>query len=68
MKKKLPLLLLLFLVCILSISAISATENTTKQEVISANNNKNTNLEINNQYDEVFTSKEDVEFNLKKKQ
>ncbi|WP_295721283.1 hypothetical protein [uncultured Methanobrevibacter sp.] len=38
--KKYILLVLLFLVCILSISAISAADNTTKQDVISADNNK----------------------------
>ena len=62
MKNKLYLLLLLFLVCILSISAISATENTTK-DVIGTDNNKENNLETNI-HDDVSTSKENCELNL----
>ncbi len=65
MKNKLYLLALLFLVCILSISAISATENTENKDVISVDNNKETNLETNIQYDDVSTSKENCELNLK---
>ncbi|WP_461463975.1 hypothetical protein [Methanobrevibacter sp.] len=52
MNKKRYLLALLLLVCILSISTISATENTTNKDVISADNNKEYNLETNIQYDE----------------
>ena len=59
--KKYVLLVLLFLVCILSISAISAADNTTKQDVISADNNKESNVETFNQYDDVSNSKENVE-------
>ena len=62
--KKIYLLALLLLVCILSISAISAAENTANKEVISTDNNKETNLETNIQYDDVSTSKENCELNL----
>ena len=62
--KKIYLLALLLLVCILSISAISAAENTVNKEVISTDNNKETNLETNIQYDDVSTSKENCELNL----
>ncbi|WP_407431931.1 hypothetical protein [Methanobrevibacter sp.] len=64
MKKKLPLLLLLFLVCILSISAISATENTANNDVIGADNNKENNLEINIPDDNVSTGNENFELSL----
>ena len=59
--KKKILLVLLFLVCILSISTISAVENTTNKEVSSADNNKENNLETNIQYNDVSNSKENVE-------
>ena len=65
MEKKLYLSVLLILVCILSISTISATENTTNKDVISVDNNQKINLETNIQYDGVSTSKENVELNLK---
>ena len=61
MNKKLYVLALLFLVCILSISAISATENTTNKDVINADNNKDSNLETNIQYDDVSNSEDNVE-------
>lgn len=61
MKNKL-FLLSLFLVCILSISAISAAENTTHKDVISTDNN-NDNLKINID-DDVSTSKENSKINL----
>ena len=52
------LFVLIFFVCILSISAISATENTTDKEVIKTSNNKESNLEtINYQDDDVSNSK-----------
>ncbi len=38
--KKIYLLALLFLLCILSIQAKSATENTTDKDIISVDNNK----------------------------
>ena len=51
------LFVLIFFVCILSISAISATENTTDKEVIKTSNNKESNLEtINYQDDDVSNS------------
>ena len=53
--KKIYLLTLLFIVCILSIQTISATENTVNKDVISANN-KDTNLETNIPYNDVSTS------------
>lgn len=59
MKNKLFLLVLLFFVCILSISAISAAENTTNKDVISTDNNLETSI-----YDDVSTSKENFELNL----
>ena len=62
--KKIYLLALLLLVCILSISTISATENTTNENVISADNNQENNLEINNQYEDVSNSKENDELNI----
>ena len=62
--RKIYLLALMLLVCILSISAISATENTANKDVISADNNKETNLETNIQYDDVSNRKENVELNL----
>ena len=62
--KKIYLLALMLLICILSISTISATENTANKEVISADNNNANNLETNIQYDDVSTSKENVELNL----
>ncbi|WP_461461547.1 hypothetical protein [Methanobrevibacter sp.] len=62
--KKYILFSLLFLVCILSISTISATENTTNKDIISHDNNKETNLQTNIQYDEVSTSEENCELNL----
>ena len=65
MEKKLYLSVLLILVFILSISTISATEDTTNKDVISVDNNQKINLETNIQYDGVSTSKENVELNLK---
>ena len=62
--KKLYLLILSFIICILSISAISATENTVNKEVISTDNNKDNNLETNIQYNEVSTSKGNSEINF----
>ncbi len=62
--KKLYLLILSFIICILSISAISATENTVNKDVISDDNNKDNNLETNIQHDEVSTSKENSEINI----
>ena len=59
--KKIFLLLLLTLVCILSISTISAAENNRINDVISADNNQENNLEINNQYYDVSNSQENVE-------
>ncbi len=61
---KIYILLLLTLVCILSISAISASENTTDKDIISSDNNKENNLKTNIQYDDVITSKENDELNL----
>ena len=40
------LFVLIFFVCILSISAISATENTTDKEVIKTSNNKESNKKL----------------------
>ena len=59
MKNKLFLLSLLFFVCILSISAISAAENTTNKDVISIDNNLETSI-----HDDVSTSKGNCELNL----
>ena len=51
-------LLVLLLVCILSISAISATENTTSKEISNTDNNAYTYLETtNHQHDDVTHSK-----------
>ena len=60
MKNKLFLLSLLFLVCILSISAISAADNTTNKDVISDDND---NLETSI-HDDVSTGKENCELDL----
>ena len=62
--KRIYLLVLLFLVCILSITAISATENTTNKDVISADNNKENNLETNIHYDDISTSEDNCKVNL----
>ena len=62
--KKLYFLILSFIICILSISTISATENTINKDIISADNNKDNNLETNIKYDEVSTSKGNSEINL----
>ena len=51
----------MLLVCILSISTISATENTVYKDVINVNNDKDNNLEINNQDNEVSRSKDNSE-------
>ena len=48
------LFVLIFFVCILSISAISATENTTDKEVIKTSNNKESNLETINYQDKMM--------------
>ncbi|WP_461463287.1 hypothetical protein [Methanobrevibacter sp.] len=61
--KKLYLVLLSFIICILSISAINATENTASDDVISADNNKEINVETINQYDDVSTSIKNSELN-----
>ena len=61
--KKIYLLALLLLVCILSMQTISATEDTGNNEVISANNDKELNLE-KNQYDDVSISDDNSEINL----
>ena len=64
--KKIYLLALLLLVCILSISTINATENTTNKEICNTNNKEN-NLETNNHYDDVSNSNNnDVELKEKK--
>ena len=62
--KRIQLLVLMFLVCILSITAISATENTTNKDVISADNNNENNLERNIRYDDISTSEENCEIDL----
>ena len=60
------LFVLIFFVCILSIFAISLTENTTDKEVIKTSNNKESNLEtINYQDDDVSNSNENVELKEK---
>ena len=60
------LLVLMFLICILSISAISATENTSK-EVTNTNTKEYSALETTtHQYDDVSNSNDDVE--LKKEE
>ena len=57
------LLVFLFIVCILSISAISATENTSKEVTT---NSKEYSLEtVNHHYDDVSHSNENVEFKEK---
>ena len=61
--KKIYLLALLLIVCILSMQTISATEDTGNNEVISANNEKELNLE-KNQYDDVSISDDNSEINL----
>ena len=58
------LLALLFFVCILSISAISATENNTNKDVISADNNQQNNVEINQNCEDVSTNKDNSDFKL----
>ncbi|WP_461461219.1 hypothetical protein [Methanobrevibacter sp.] len=63
MKNKSIYVLVLLFLCILSIQAISATEHTVNEEVISADNNEN-NLETINHYDDVSTSKENSKINL----
>lgn len=56
--KSIYLLALLFFVCILSISAISATENTTSKEISNTDNNAYSYLETtNHQHDDVTHSK-----------
>ncbi len=62
--KKIYLLALLLLVCILSISTISAAENTTKENVMSADNNQETNVETINQYDYVSNRDDNSKINL----
>ncbi|WP_295723518.1 hypothetical protein [uncultured Methanobrevibacter sp.] len=54
----------MLLVCILSISTISATEDTSNNGVISANNNKKVNLETKYQYDDVSISDDNSQINL----
>ena len=62
--KKIYLLILSFIICMISISTISATENTTNKDIISSENNKEINLETNIQYDEVSTSNENSEIKI----
>ncbi len=63
MKNKNIYVLVLLFLSILSIQAISATEHTVNEEVLSEDNNEN-NLETINQYDDVSTSKESSKINL----
>ena len=53
----------MFLVCILSVSAISATQDTTNEKVTSIDNNEN-DLETNIRYDDVSTSNNNDELIL----
>ena len=62
--RKIYLLVLMLLVCILSISAISATEDTANKDIINVDNNIENNLETSIQYDDVSNSKENVELTL----
>lgn len=63
--KKIYFSLVFFLVCVLSIQLISATENTANEDIISTDYNKMNNLETNIQYDDVSTSKENSELSFK---
>ena len=62
--KKLYILLLSFIICILSISAINATEITTNKDMMSSDNNNDNNLETNIRYDDVTTSEENSEIKI----
>ena len=64
MNKNICFSVLLFLVCILSISAISAAENTAHGEVINEDNNKINTLETNIPNDNILKSKANFEINL----
>ena len=55
----------IFFVCILSISAISATENNTSKEVINTDNKEYSLETVNHHYDDVSHSNENVELKEK---
>ncbi len=57
-------LVLISLLCIVSISAISASENNTNEDIISTDNNQQNNVEINQNYEDVSTNKDNSDFNL----
>ena len=59
------LFVFIFFVCILSISAISATENNTSKEVINTDNKEYSLETVNHHYDDVSHSNENVEFKEK---
>ncbi len=61
--KKLYFILLSFIICVLSISTISATENNLNDNVISTDNNKEINVETFNQYDDVSIRIKNSELN-----
>ena len=61
--KKLYFILLSFIICVLSISTISAAENNINDNVISTDNNKEINVETFNQYDDVSTRIKNSELN-----
>ena len=62
--KKIYLSVLLFLVCILSISSISATESTINEEVTCTYTDQENNLETDIHYEDVLTSNKNDELNL----
>ena len=62
--KKIYLSVLLFLVCILSISSISATESTINEEVTCTYTDQENNLETDICYEDVLTSNKNDELNL----
>ena len=62
--KKIYLSVLLFLVCILSISSISATESTINEEVTCTYTDQENNLETDIRYEDVLTSNKNDELNL----
>ena len=62
--KKIFLLILMLLVCILSVQALSATEYTANKEVTSIDNNQKNNIETNIQYDDVSTENKNDELIL----
>ena len=59
------LFVFIFFVCILSISAISATENNTSKEVINTDNKEYSLETVNHHYDDVSHSNENVELKEK---